>query len=153
MKLPFLAFLGLTTAQWHQHAHQAGQHCHGMWHLPGRDHQPVPSMGNATFSQLIDHADPSLGTFEQFYMYDTTFYRGPGAPIVLFTPGEVNATGYTSYLTTNRTTGVVAERIGAATIVLEHRYWGTSTPFVSFLPYSTSSSRRERRVLIRVGFV
>lgn len=52
-----------------------------------------------------------------------------GSPIVLFTPGEVNATGYTSYLSTNRTTGVIAERIGAATIVLEHRYWGTSTPF------------------------
>lgn len=49
--------------------------------------------------------------------------------MILFTPGEVNATGYTSYLTTNRTTGVIAERIGAATIVLEHRYWGTSTPY------------------------
>jgi hypothetical protein len=34
-----------------------------------------------------------------------------------------------SYATTARTTGVIAEEIGAATIVLEHRYWGFSSPF------------------------
>lgn len=48
--------------------------------------------------------------------------------MILFTPGEVNATRYYSYLGTNRTTGLLAQQIGAATIVLEHRYWGTSTP-------------------------
>lgn len=97
--------------------------------MPGRDYQDVPSSSNTTFSQLIDHDNPDLGTFEQFYYYDTTYWKGPGSPVILFTPGEVNATGYQSYLTTNRTTGVVAEEIGAATIVLEHRYWGTSSPF------------------------
>lgn len=34
-----------------------------------------------------------------------------------------------SYATTNRTTGVIAQEIGAAIIVLEHRYWGFSSPF------------------------
>lgn len=34
-----------------------------------------------------------------------------------------------SYATTNRTTGVIAQEIGAALIVLEHRYWGFSSPF------------------------
>ncbi len=43
--------------------------------------------------------------------------------------GEINVTGYESYLTINRTTGVFAEAIGAAVIVLEHRYWGMSSPF------------------------
>jgi hypothetical protein len=62
-------------------------------------------------------------------MQDASTDNRAGSPVVLFTPGEVNATGYTSYLGTNRTTGVIAEEIGAATIVLEHRYWGTSTPF------------------------
>ena len=38
-------------------------------------------------------------------------------------------TGYQSYLTTNRTTGVEAQQIGAAVIVIEHRYWGMSSPF------------------------
>lgn len=114
-----LAGLGAAHQQY-QHSLDRGSRWGGMWHLPGRDHQPVPGMGNSTFSQLIDHKNPKLGTFEQFYMYvhfsdvslaqiahghcryDTTYYKGPGSPIVLFTPGEINATGYTSYLTTNR---------------------------------------------------
>lgn len=33
------------------------------------------------------------------------------------------------YATTARTTGVIAQEIGAAVIVLEHRYWGFSSPF------------------------
>lgn len=90
---------------------------------------------NATFDQLIDHSNPALGTFKQFYYYDTTYCDGPGCPVVLFTPGEINVTGYTNYLVTNRTTGVVAREIGAATVVIEHRYWGTSTPFVCSIPY------------------
>lgn len=100
-----------------------------MWHLPGGDTELASTTGNTTFTQLIDHKNPELGTFQQWYMYNTTYYKGPGSPIVIFTPGEVNASGYGSYLTTNRSTGVVAQEIGAATIVLEHRYWGTSTPF------------------------
>lgn len=34
-----------------------------------------------------------------------------------------------SYATTARTTGVIAQELGAAIIVLEHRYWGFSSPF------------------------
>jgi hypothetical protein len=37
---------------------------------------------NATFEQLIDHDNPSLGTFSQFYYYSTEFYKGPGSPVV-----------------------------------------------------------------------
>lgn len=47
--------------------------------------------GNATFRQYIDHNNKDLGTFEQFYFYSTEFYGGPGSPVILFTPGEVNA--------------------------------------------------------------
>jgi len=32
-------------------------------------------------------------------------------------------------LTTARTTGVIAQEIGAAIVVIEHRYWGFSSPF------------------------
>ena len=81
------------------------QNWQSLWHLPGGDHQHVPTSGNTTFNQLIDHNNPGLGCFEQYYMYDTTYWKGPGSPVVLFTPGEVNATKYASYLTTNRTTG------------------------------------------------
>lgn len=124
----------LTQAQWNgqhhwgQH-HQSGHHKHGSWHVAGGDSQNVPSMGNSTFTQPIDHSNPSLGTFEQWYMYDDTYWKGPGSPVVFFTPGEVNASFYTSYLTTNRTTGVLAQEIGAAVVVVEHRYWGYSSPY------------------------
>jgi hypothetical protein len=37
---------------------------------------------NATFQQLIDHDNPHLGTFSQFYYYSTEFYKGPGSPVV-----------------------------------------------------------------------
>ena len=59
--------------------------------------EPVLS-GNATFAQYIDHQNPDLGTFEQFYYYGTEFWKGPGSPIILMTPGETNVTGYQSYL-------------------------------------------------------
>jgi hypothetical protein len=49
-----------------------------MGHLPGRDWEHPRGMGNATFEQYIDHNNKDLGTFEQFYFYDTTFWKGPG---------------------------------------------------------------------------
>lgn len=39
------------------------------------------SAGAATFDQLIDHNNPSLGTFKQRYWYNTTYYKGPGSPV------------------------------------------------------------------------
>lgn len=70
--------------------------------------------GNGTFKQLIDHANPSLGTFDQFYYWSSEFWKGPGSPVVMFTPGETNATRYSPYLTTRYTTGVLAQQLGAA---------------------------------------
>lgn len=54
---------------------------------------PEVALGNSTFEQLIDHDNPHLGTFSQFYYYSSQFYKGPGSPIILFTPGEINVTG------------------------------------------------------------
>ncbi|OIW23514.1 serine carboxypeptidase S28 [Coniochaeta ligniaria NRRL 30616] len=88
-----------------------------------------PNGGNATFQQLIDHSNPGLGTFSQWYWWNTTFWNGPGSPVVLFTPGEVEAPGYTGYLTNLTMIGQYAQEIGAATILLEHRFWGESTPY------------------------
>jgi hypothetical protein len=108
----------------------------GQWdHLRCKD-PPSPSgphlnvtLANSTFEQLIDHKNPGLGTFSQFYYWSTQHWGGPGYPVILMTPGEINVTGYQSYTTVNRTTGVLAQKIGAAVIVIEHRYWGTSSPY------------------------
>ncbi|KAF2421488.1 serine carboxypeptidase [Tothia fuscella] len=88
-------------------------------------------LGTSTFTQPIDHKNPSLGNFSQFYYWSDEHWAGPGSPVIMFTPGEANVTGYNSYLTLNRTTGVVAREIGAAVVVVEHRYWGVSSPFAN----------------------
>ncbi|POR33927.1 Thymus-specific serine protease [Tolypocladium paradoxum] len=83
------------------------------------------------FQQLIDHKNPSLGTFTQRYWWNADHYAGPGSPIVLNAPGESNADGYQGY-TTNRTLpGLFAQATGGAAIVLEHRYWGGSSPYLN----------------------
>ncbi|KAK7960937.1 hypothetical protein PG988_012151 [Apiospora saccharicola] len=86
--------------------------------------------GWGTFDQQLDHSDPSKGTFEQRYWYGTQFWKGPGSPIILTTPGEQAADGFNvTYTTEKRLSGLMAKKMGAAVIVLEHRYWGGSSPF------------------------
>lgn len=85
--------------------------------------------GQGVFQQLLDHNDPSKGTFNQSYWYSSEFWTGPGAPVVFFTPGESAAADYTGYLTTRTITGLFAEAIGGAVVMMEHRYWGDSSPF------------------------
>lgn len=88
------------------------------------------------YANELDHNNTGLGTFSQFYYYNDEHWKGPGSPVILFTPGELNVTGYQSYLTTNRTTGVMAEKMGAAIVVLEHRYWGYSSPYPDLTTYN-----------------
>lgn len=86
--------------------------------------------GWGTFDQLIDHADPSLGTFKQRYWYGTEFWKGPGSPIYLVTPGEQAGTGFNrTWLSSARLSGRMANATGGAVVILEHRYWGESSPY------------------------
>lgn len=85
--------------------------------------------GWGTFDQLLEHSNPSLGTFKQRYWYGTEYWKGPGSPIVLVDPGEQAADGFNrTYTTLNRLPGLFAKEIGGAVIILEHRYWGKSAP-------------------------
>ncbi|KAG6885617.1 hypothetical protein C0993_012364 [Termitomyces sp. T159_Od127] len=79
------------------------------------------------FDQLIDHNNPSLGTFKQRYWHTYEFYE-PGGPIILMTPGEGNADGYYGYLTNRTINGLIAQQQNASTVVLEHRFYGFSNP-------------------------
>ncbi|TLD10195.1 hypothetical protein PgNI_05425 [Pyricularia grisea] len=89
-----------------------------------------PVNGWGEFDQLIDHANPQLGTFKQRYWYGTQYWNGTGSPIIITNPGEQSATGFNvTYTTKRRLSGLMAEKIGAAVIVIEHRYWGESTPY------------------------
>ena len=63
--------------------------------LPPREEGLVSFAAQSTagyFKQLIDHTNPSSGTFTQRYWVDSTFYQ-EGGPIILMTPGEEAADG------------------------------------------------------------
>ncbi|KAG6809627.1 hypothetical protein H0H92_015482 [Tricholoma furcatifolium] len=98
------------------------------------------------FNQLIDHNNPSLGTFTQRYWhtyelyepgvylalhgyYKLTVLRIEGGPIILMTPGEGDASYSTSYLTNQTMNGMIAQQQNGSTIVLEHRFFGLSNPY------------------------
>ncbi len=86
--------------------------------------------GWGTFKQLIDHSNPDFGTFSQRYWYGTEFWNGTGSPIILVCPGEQAADHFnTTYTTLQRLPGRFAKEVGGAVVILEHRYWGDSSPF------------------------
>jgi hypothetical protein len=88
-----------------------------------------PLTGNGTFETFIDHDNPKLGKFPLRYWYNATTWKGPGSPIVLMTPGEIAADNYGGYLTDRSMTGVYARELGGAVVMVEHRYYGDSTPY------------------------
>ncbi|KAH9943103.1 uncharacterized protein BXZ73DRAFT_97158 [Epithele typhae] len=65
------------------------------------------------FDQLIDHNNPSLGTFQQRYWHTYELYE----------------TAYTGYLTNNTLNDQIAQAQSGAAIVLEHRFYGLSNPY------------------------
>ncbi|KAJ5235467.1 uncharacterized protein N7469_004635 [Penicillium citrinum] len=85
--------------------------------------------GQSTFQQLIDHKNPQLGTFSQRYWWNSEWWSGEGSPVVLFNPGEQAADGFTGYLKNKSLTGVLARELKGAVLLLEHRYWGDSSPY------------------------
>ncbi|KAK3291587.1 peptidase S28 [Chaetomium fimeti] len=86
--------------------------------------------GWGTFDQLIDHGDPELGTFKQRYWYSTEFWKGPGSPVYLTTPGEQTGDLFNlTWLGSARLPGLMANQTGGAVLILEHRYWGRSSPY------------------------
>ncbi|KAG5976032.1 hypothetical protein E4U55_007511 [Claviceps digitariae] len=82
-----------------------------------------------TFRQLIDHSNPKLGTFSQRYWYNTEWYAGPGAPVVLVTPQE--GEGWDGFIKNFTQNGMFGKTNGAAVVTLEHRYFGHSSPYAN----------------------
>ncbi|KAF4126088.1 Serine carboxypeptidase S28 [Geosmithia morbida] len=95
---------------------------------PKTDNQTTTGWG--TFEQLIDHANPGLGTFSQRYWYGTEHWRGPGSPIFMMNPGEQSAEGFNkSFVGDQRLPMLFAKETGGAVVIMEHRYWGGSSPY------------------------
>ncbi|KAG6178013.1 hypothetical protein E4U36_006790 [Claviceps purpurea] len=82
---------------------------------------------NGTFQQLLDHKNPHLGTFSQRYWYNTEWWAGPGAPVILRAPEEVD--GWDGNVGNSTQSFEFGRTNKAAIIALEHRYYGESSPF------------------------
>ena len=83
--LQFMLACGLfTNVALAMNRHEVPNFRNARFRAPPPDDSPTPTSTilNATFEQLIDHDNPSLGTFSQFYYYSTDFYKGPGSPVV-----------------------------------------------------------------------
>lgn len=80
------------------------------------------------FDQLIDHGRPELGTFKQRYFYSTDYYNGPGSPVSVEALSEAALPSEYVDLTNRTMVGFIAQSLGGATITLEHRFYGNSTP-------------------------
>ncbi|KAF9055008.1 peptidase S28 [Hymenopellis radicata] len=80
------------------------------------------------FDQLVDHNDPSLGTFKQRYWFNDEWYQ-EGGPIVLINGGESNMEGNSDWLTNSTLDGRIAQDHNGSVILLEHRFFGLSQPF------------------------
>jgi hypothetical protein len=98
----------------------------------------VDTTGNAFFTQLLDHDNPSKGTFQQKYWWNYQYWEGPGSPvslhiwilefnadcskkIVFFTPGEIAAAAYGAYLTNVTLTGYLAQELKGAVVMIERK--------------------------------
>ncbi|RYP05719.1 hypothetical protein DL764_003612 [Monosporascus ibericus] len=88
----------------------------------------LEKIGSSTFEQLLDHSDPSRGTFPQRYWWDAEFFE-EGGPIILFNPGESDAGESLEYLTNMSLPGYYAQQLKGAVIMIEHRYFGESVPY------------------------
>ena len=88
------------------------------------------TVGWGSFDQLIDHSNPQLGTFKQRFWYAAEAWKGPGSPIYLVNPGEQAADGFNiSWGSSARLSGLFAQTTGGAVVIVEHRYWGESSPY------------------------
>ncbi|KAL2180573.1 serine carboxypeptidase S28-domain-containing protein [Thermothelomyces heterothallicus CBS 202.75] len=97
-----------------------------------------PSATCEWFTQPIDHKNASNNkSWQQIYCVDPQWWT-PGAPVVLMTPGgepitwAVNSARGFSYLKNTTLAGRYAQELGAAAVVVEHRYFGGSSPYDGF---------------------
>ncbi|KAL1746822.1 serine carboxypeptidase S28-domain-containing protein [Schizophyllum fasciatum] len=89
----------------------------------------LADIGTAQYISIpIDHNDTSLGTFSTRFWVNYEYYE-PGGPIVFMNMGEVNAQGYTQYITNSTINGLIAQQENGLLVIMEHRFYGQSNPY------------------------
>ncbi|CAK7207546.1 hypothetical protein SEUCBS139899_010356 [Sporothrix eucalyptigena] len=91
----------------------------------------LPNSGINFFQQRLNHSDPdSNATFSQKYFWSNATWGGPGYPVILMTPGEqAMDVGFCDFLTNISVQWQMASAVQAAIVLIEHRYYGDSSPF------------------------
>jgi pimeloyl-ACP methyl ester carboxylesterase len=79
------------------------------------------------FTQIVDHFDSDVSTFQQRYYKNETWFAGPGSPILCIIGGE-GAVPPDEGIFYPFVTDVLAKRFSALVIEPEHRFYGTSLP-------------------------
>ena len=103
---------------------------HGTLALPPLSRIAANFTTVGAFQQLLSHDERDLGTFpQQFWASDRYVRNKTSFPVVLMLPGEQPGVGNDSLLSDDFLYGAIAKEIGAAMVVLEHRYYGGSSPF------------------------
>ncbi|KAH7925534.1 peptidase S28 [Leucogyrophana mollusca] len=116
------------------------------------DGTELPSLATVyQFDQLIDHTNPKLGTFKQRFWMNWEFYE-KGGPIILMTPGEADGDGYGAYLTNQTMNGMIAQQQNGATVILEHRFFGSSNPYNNLTSQSLEVLTIEQAMADLVNF-
>lgn len=92
-------------------------------HVPAEKREIETGVTLGTFAQLIDHSNPSLGTFNQRFWFNYNWWNGTGSPIVLLAPDHQDGTGLSGFLQNGTIMGDLTQELGGASIILEHRYW------------------------------
>ncbi len=106
-----------------------------------RNANPV---GEYFFDQLLDHTNPSLGTFKQRYFFSSQYFRDQGSPIILSTPGEQAIDGFQGDLDGPALQNAMMQVFGAAGVVLERELSKVyrMSDYLHVLQIDTGDSRR-----------
>ena len=87
--------------------------------------------------QLIDHFGADTRTYSQRYYENSTWWGGPGHPIICIMGGE-GAIEPSTGIFYPWVTDIIAKEFKAYVVEPEHRFYGTSLPFgpdISFNEY------------------
>lgn len=79
------------------------------------------------FNQVLDHKNPSKGTFKQRYFIDSQYAADSSSPVFYIICGEWNCAGTGSYGFAEN----LAKKEKAHLVALEHRFYGESLPMTT----------------------
>ncbi|CAO3636947.1 unnamed protein product [Cunninghamella echinulata] len=79
------------------------------------------------FNQPLNHKNKQSTTFQQRYWVNQDYYQS-GGPVILYNAGEYNAEPIVSSIFDDTVFKLMAQKLNAMVIILEHRFYGESYP-------------------------